>query len=701
MKRLVQKLRNGALEVVTLPSPSLEDGAVLIDVKHSLISSGTELSTVAAARASLVGKARSRPAEVTKVIQSISTQGIHATLLNVEKKLNSFSPLGYSVSGVVVAVGSAVNGIKKGDLVAAAGISHAVHSEQVLVPSNLVVSCKNLETLHHASFVALGSIAMQAVRVAQPQVCETAAVVGVGLIGQLLISILKANGVEATAFDMSEFAKETARARGFPAFDTDSDSLDSAVLERTKNHGFDHVFICAATTSNQPINSAGRIARKKGQIIIVGDVSADFDREPYFYKKELVLKMSCSYGPGRYDANYEEKGRDYPYAYVRWTEKRNMEAFVRLIESEAIDIRDLVSHRFEFENALAAYELLFNKPEPYLGIMLDYKTTPDILPSISSRMPKQRESAHILDTMIVGAGSYCQGQIIPRLSEINDINFECLVNRQPQSGLAVQRKYNFSSLYTDIDLALPESNANTIFITTQHNTHADMVIKAVNAGLRNIYVEKPLCIKKSELMRLREVLTDDINLVVGFNRTFSPHFYFAKDRISSPTSIIYKVNAGLVDETSWVADEDKSGGRLVGEVCHFIDFILKLTDSAVTEFSISKNDHGNQNIDYHITILLESGCVATVIYNCSGTSSLPKEYVEVHGNGQRSIVIEDFKKSLFYDGGVKKVFKTPRQDKGQASMIKQVTESFRAGEAVQTPDYLLSLTQLCLILRDE
>lgn len=682
MEQVTQKLTNGEMLVQIVPSPVLGKGMVLVRNHYSLVSAGTEGSTVNAARKSLLGKAKERPQQVKQVLEVLAQQGPVQTYRAVTKKLEAYSPLGYSSAGVVVEVGPGVSEFAHGDLVACAGAGYANHAEIVAVPVNLCVKLQENADLKSAAYNTLGAIAMQAVRQADLRLGESCALIGLGLLGQIAGLLLKASGVKVVGIDIG--APQVAMAQQHfadMAFTRSLLGLESQVAEFTNGLGVDAVIIAAATCSSDPINLAGAIARKKGKVVILGDVPTGFQREPYWYKKELELKMSCSYGPGRYDLNYEEKGIGYPAAYVRWTEKRNMEAFQDLLAEGKIDVGYLTTHEFTLADAPKAYDMIVEKSEPHLGIILRYDTTRPV--QLRNRV-QVGESKPVAAVSIgcIGAGSYAQGNLLPNIPQ-KDGQIVCkgVLTNTGTTSKRVAERFGFEFCTSSEEDILGNSDINTLFIATRHDSHAGYVAKGLQAG-KHIFVEKPLCLTRDELDNIVQLHREasDRHVMVGFNRRFSSLSVALKKRMGSgPMSMIYRVNAGFIPGESWMQDGEIGGGRIVGEACHFIDYLTWLNGSLpVSVYASALPDAGNHNDTVNIHLSFANGSTGVVAYYSNGPKTMPKEYVEVFHAGS-SAILDNFK-TLRLFGKTKEKKSLFNQDKGQKQMIEQYLQGLLNGK---------------------
>lgn len=674
------------MSILEVPQPGVQKGQVLIRNHYSLISAGTETSTVKAARKSLIGKAKERPQQVKQVIESLKIQGPVQTYRAVMKKLDAYSPLGYSCAGEVLEVGEGVKSLKTGDLVACGGLT-ASHAEIVSVPENLCIRLAPDADLRQAVYNTLGAIAMQGVRQADLRLGETCVVIGLGLLGQLVGLLLKASGVRVVGVDIdSRMVGIASDHCADIAANRNDDGLEDKILEYTERIGCDAVIISAASSSLDPINFAGAIAKKRGTIVVLGAVPTGFDREPYYYKKELQIRMSCSYGPGRYDPSYEEKGLDYPPAYVRWTEKRNMGAFQELLHCSAIDVSYLTTHTFKLEDAPSAYEMMLKKSDPYIGILIEYdqaKKTEKAKTKIIIGKNITGKKNSTVSIGFIGAGSYAQSHLLPNLPKTGDISLKGVATATGTGSRSTAERFGFEYCTTDAGEILDNDAINTIFIATRHDNHGELVKKAITAG-KHVFVEKPLCLTLEELNEISEVymrkgFSDQI-LMVGFNRRFAPLVRLAKKSFGSgPIAMTYRINAGFIPSDSWIQDPDIGGGRIIGEVCHFIDLMTFMNESLpVSVHAMALQTPENLDDVLNVSLAYENGSIGTISYFSNGDKSLPKERCEIFAN-RTTAIIDDFKELAFYSRGKKRVKKLLSQDKGQQNEVKDFIEAIRSG----------------------
>ncbi len=682
MKQVIQNFKSGELYVDDVPLPSISKGMVLIENKYSLISAGTERGTVKVGKASLLGKAKQRPDLVAQVIQNIKKEGLKATLDKVRTKLDSLKALGYSSSGVVMASLDSSNLFRPGDRVACAGQDYASHSEVVAIPQNLVAKIPDNVSFEDASYTTLGAIALQGVRQSEPTLGDNVCVIGLGLLGQITCQLLKANGCNVFGIDLSsrlvDLAKETAADEAM--LRTDSNLL-ATIDTFTNGHGFDSVIITAATPSNDPIELSAEIARKKAKIIIVGAVKMDIPRDPHFFRKELDLRMSCSYGPGRYDVTYEENGKDYPYAYVRWTEQRNMEAFLKLISNGSIKLQHLTTHIFDIIEAEKAYDIVLGKvEEPSIGILLKYlEGNPDKSTtkySVSSKKIGQ------INIGFIGAGSFAQSYLIPNVMSAG-ASLDTVVTTKGITSKNVAQKFGFNATSSDAEDILTNPNINTVFIATPHNSHAQYTIGALKVD-KHVFVEKPLAMTLEELGEVENALNNSNGkLMVGFNRRFADVSKSIKksfESLSEPVFVNIRVNAGFIAKDHWTQNPELGGGRIIGEMCHFIDLMQYFTGSepvkVYAECIATPNEKMKADDNISIIVKFKNGAVGNLIYLANGDKALPKEMIEVFGGGKIGRIL-DFRSGELCENN--KTSQIKSNSKGHKQEVHEFLESIKNG----------------------
>jgi polar amino acid transport system substrate-binding protein len=694
MKQVTQTLRTGLVEVLDVPMPHLGDRFVLVRNLASVISAGTEKTKIDMGRKNLLQKARARPDLVRQVMRKLQTEGLTKTLQTVGARLDSPSPLGYSCAGVVIAVGGQVEGLQPGDRVACAGVGYANHAELVAVPKNLVVRIPDALSFEEAAFSTLGSIALQGVRLAEPKLGECFLVIGLGLLGQITVQLLRANGCAVLGLDLDPSLVARAASAGVQGVPV-GEAAAAAIMGMTGGHGVDGVLICAGTASNQPIALSGDVTREKGRVVVVGAVRMDIPREPYF-RKEIGVVISRSYGPGRYDPDYEEGGRDYPFGYVRFTEQRNLETFVRLMADGRIDVRSLITHRFAVEDAAAAYALIEGaRTEPYLGIVLAYAETTPLRAVPRTPAPKAM-AAGTIGLSLFGAGNYATATLLPALKATGRMEFHGVVTASGRTAQAVSRQFGFAYAGQSFDDLL-EDGSQVIGIASRHDTHASCAAHALRAG-KHVYVEKPLALDMEGLLAVRAAMAaaPNFSLMVGFNRRFAPLTQTLRAHFSAvltPLVINIRVNAGALAADHWIHDPALGGGRLIGEGCHFIDLAACIADSlpgevhAVAAAHPAKSALTNDNV--MVAIRFACGSIATVTYVADGSRAMPKEHVEVFGGG-RSATLIDFRELQLFSGDSQRRVVKSGQDKGQAAMARAWCEALQAGVPCVPAEALLA-----------
>lgn len=681
MKQVVQTLRTGVVEVADVPIPGLNDAWVLVRTTASIISAGTEKSKIDMGNMNLLQKAKARPDLVKQVIQKAKTDGLSKTFRTVEARLGAASPLGYSSAGVVIAVGGLVKGIAVGDRVACAGAGYANHAEFAAVPSNLVAVIPPEVSDTSAAFTTLGSIALQGVRLADPKLGERFLVVGLGLLGQLTVQLLRANGCNVVGYDLNPWMVERVQALGVPAYGPGAD-IDRICRDFSETAGVDGVLITAGTSSNAPIELAGRVTRKKGRVIVVGAVRMDIPRDDYF-KKEIAVSISCSYGPGRYDPSYEEAGQDYPIGYVRFTEKRNMESFLDALKNQRVIVDELITHRFSIDSAPEAYNLMAGGAEPHVGILLEYSGADSGAKKPGPIMIGAKPAVGTLKGSFIGAGNYATATLLPALTSATKISLSGLVTQSGRSAQGVAKQHGFAFCSDRIE-DLFTADTDVVFVTTRHDSHARLVIQALDAG-KHVFVEKPLALTVDELTDVSQAKARSAgSVMVGFNRRFAPFTQAAQQYLAGSTGervVNIRVNAGTLPSDHWMFDP-ANGGRFIGEGCHFVDLACSFVASPVVEvfaFAQSSAAVGAVTTDNVTAVLkFEDGSVASITYLSVGGTSLSKEYIEVHGGG-RSIVINDFKSLELHGREGKPKVSASSQNKGQAQMVVAFEAALRTG----------------------
>lgn len=692
MKQVLQNRKSGKVSIGEVPVPAVQAGRVLVRTVASLISAGTERASVESARKSLVQEARERPELVKAVIDKARKDGLRNTFDAVRGKLASSQALGYSAAGTVMAVGDGVTEFVAGQRVACAGVGYASHAEVLSVPKNLVVALPDDVEFEAGAFGTLGAIALQGVRLAEPTLGESMLVIGLGLVGQLTVQLLKANGCRVFGIDLDQSRVDLARQLGADAAAISSEETRAAVMNWSGGHGVDSVLITAATDSNEPIEFAGEVSRLKGRVVVVGMTGLNVPRASYF-KRELSLQVSMSYGPGRYDAEYEERGHDYPFGYVRWTENRNIEAFLELVRQGRVAVEPLISHRFDVDDAERAYELIAgNINEPYLAVLLGYDPARDLSRTVelTAGMKPRAAREQSVRVGVIGAGGYLTSVLLPQFKNAG-ADFVSVATASGVTAVDVGRKFGFKQATSDANEIIADDQVNLVVVGTRHDMHAELATRALESS-KHVFVEKPLALNDEQLEVVLQAASDSSGtLMVGFNRRFAPLSQKAKDFFSDrhgPLSILYRVNAGRIARDHWLQDPVQGGGRIIGEVCHFIDLMLYLTGSvpvSVFAESVAAERHDVVNHDsVFITLRFADGSNGTIAYLAEGDKALAKERVEIFGEG-RSFVIDDFQHASAYRNGREEKTTLRAQDKGQAEEVKRLCALVLSGGAPLIP----------------
>jgi len=717
MKAVIQNLRKGNLTIEEIPAPALRAGGLLVHTRVSLVSAGTERMMVEFAQKSLINKALERPELVRQVWDKLRRDGFLSTLEVTRNRLDTAQSLGYSSAGTVLAVGEGVESFSVGDRVACAGAGYANHAEIAFVPQNLASRLPDSVDFESASFTTLGAIVLQGLRLAEVQLGGTVAVIGLGLIGLLTAQLAKAAGCQVAAMDPIPARAELAHQTGADGVALNKEELLSVVGGLSSNQGADAVLITAASSSDEPVILAGEVARDRAIVVAVGAVGMDIPRRTY-YGKELTFRVSRSYGPGRYDSEYEEKGIDYPIGYVRWTEKRNMQAFLQLLADGKVKVQPLITHRFPITQALQAYDLLLKKNgEPSLGILLTYPgqsedSTVDHRPStledsaIVCRSKDSKDSSVVrrpsaVAVGLLGAGQFATSTLLPAMKKVTGIEFMGVCAASGISAAHAAKKFGFRFATTDENEIIQNPEINIVVIATRHHLHARQVIAALQAG-KNVFVEKPLCLNEQELQEIiktyselrtgaqpcaptpnseltgltASLLSRASNLeprtpllMVGYNRRFAPLARSLKDflaRVEEPLVMHYRANAGYIPPNHWVHDPEQGGGRIIGEVCHFVDFLIFLAGSLPCQVYARTVANNSRYRDDNLTVTLEfrNGSIGTISYVANGDRRFPKERVEIFGGGAVA-VLDDFRRLEIIQGGERQVSRSwLRQDKG-------------------------------------
>ena len=696
MKQLLQNIKTGKASIEDVPMPTPREGQALVQVATSLVSAGTERMVVEFAEKSLVGKARSRPDLVKQVLDKARREGVVNTMQAAFNRLDQPMALGYSSAGTIIALGKSMTGFKVGQRVACAGGGYAVHAEYNVVPRNLLTPLPKNVDFESAAFTTLGAIALHGFRLAEPQLGENVAVIGLGLLGLLTIQIASAAGCNVLGIDLDPKRIALASSLGLDAVSRQRAESTSQLF--TANRGFDVVLICADTPSNDPVELAGIIARDRARVVATGAVGLTLPRKIY-YEKELSFINSRSYGPGRYDSNYEENGQDYPLGYIRWTEGRNFEAVVDLMQSGKLKVKPLISHRFPIEKATQAYDVITGKKkDTFLGVLLTYpagKTKEErkvVFPSIVNR------KSEIVNLGVLGAGLFANSVLLPSIKKVDGIQ---LVGIASSGGLHAQhagKKFGFKYATSSDDEIINDPNINTIAILTRHDSHAELVVKALKAG-KHVFVEKPLAINSEQLSVISKQLakTDNCLLLTGFNRRFAPLAESLKSQVSGLRSHLHahhRFNAGYLPPNHWTRDPNIGGGRIVGEACHFIDFITFLVGAApvsVTAHALSnEGKYSEDNVS--MTFTFPDGSIGVVDYLANGDKSFPKERMEVFCSGMVAVLDDFVSLQITREGKMKE--ERGAQDKGWVNEWRAFVKAIQEGGEPPIPyEQLIDVTK--------
>lgn len=720
MKQILQNLKNGKTELVEVPFPQAKAGHLIVQTKASLISAGTERMLVDFGKANLLEKARQQPDKVRMVLDKVKTDGIIPAIETVRNKLDQPLPLGYSNVGIAFGTPSSMLSaqyLQPGTRI----VSNGPHAEVICVPENLCARVPDNVSDEEASFTVLGAIALQGIRLAQPTLGERFVVIGLGLIGQITSQILMANGCKVLGTDFNKDRCDLAQKFGVETVDISrvEDPLEST-MAFSNEQGVDGVLITAATKSSEPVHQAAQMCRKRGRIVLVGVTGLELSRSD-FYEKELSFQVSCSYGPGRYDPEYEDKGHDYPIGFVRWTEQRNFEAVLDLMASGKLDVKPLITHRFPFDKAVKAYDMISENKEQYMGIVLNYGDEH----KTGSAEQREAKSTIAIETTpnailhepsrpvvgLIGAGNFTGQVILPAIQKTNT-RLKTIASSGGVSGTHLGKKFGFEESTTDTEIIFNDPGINTLFITTRHNTHAQMVIAALNAG-KHVFVEKPLCLNYEELSQIQDIyntqITDNNSLItsngmlllmVGFNRRFAPQVIKMKelmDSIKSSKSMIMTVNAGAIPSDHWTQDKEVGGGRIIGEVCHFIDLLRFLADSEIKSCELARM-RSQMDDTVTINLIFNDGSIGTIHYFANGNRRFSKERLEVFCEG-KILQLDNFRTLKGYGWKGFRKMNLWQQDKGHKDEIKRFIDAVKNGGSSPIPfDEILEVTRTTIEL---
>ncbi len=708
IRQISQNYKTGHIRLENVHTPVLKRGGVLVKTDYSVISLGTESMKVREGKMSLIEKARARPDQVKKVIKTVQQQGVSATFNKVMNKLDSLTSLGYSLSGTIIAVGAEVDDLQVGQRVACAGAGYAVHAETVFVPKNLVVPVPDEVDLSHAAFATVGAIAMQGFRQGEMQLGETACVIGLGLLGQLLAQILKAAGMIVIGIDIDDSRNNLATELGVDyASKPDDSSLLQVVQRLTSSHGIDCSFITAGGNTNAPLELAVEIARDRGRIIDVGKTKLDLSWNDC-YMKELDLRFSRSYGPGRYDTNYEEKGVDYPIGYVRWTERRNMESFIDLIARKQLNMAPIITSVHPFSDAEEVYQKIGDGKLVGIGVMFEHEPSVVREKNITSEQVKTPIPVEgKIGIGAIGAGNYASSMLFPALTKVSDAVFIEVATATGLSAKNAAHKFPFVRTSTDYKQMIQMDDVDAVIVATRHSSHAFMVEECLLAN-KSVFVEKPLSVDLNGLEKVRKVIVETGNdrLQVGFNRRFSPLIQKLKQEfegVDQPLVMNFRVHAGQLDTDSWYLDSEE-GSRFIGEAGHFLDVFSYLTGArpvdvfarALTPKNTTTDDRENMSV----IITYDDGSVGNLQYLTQGSNKLPKEFLEVSGAG-KSAQMDNFQTLIVYSGMKRNKHKSSSLDKGQGEQMRAFIESVKNGRAMPISVESLIDTTLVTLAADE
>ena len=708
MKQLFQYYRNGELKLADVPVPGAKAGHVLVHNAASLVSVGTEKYMLELAKKSLVGKALARPDLAKQFLAKVQTDGLAEAWRQAMGRLNTPVPLGYSSAGEVVDVGRGVEGFAVGDRVGCAGSGYASHAQVVAIPANLCVKIPDNVSYDSAAFIALGGIALEAVRMARTSLGETVVVIGLGLLGQIAVQLLRAAGCHVIGMDLNPGKAKLAQEYGAEAVATDYQQLVSLCQHRTTSHGADAVIILAATPSNEPLQRSAEVCRERGRVVAAGLVGLEIPRKA-FYEKELEFVVSRAWGPGVYDSAYTEKGLDYPIAHARWTAQRNMEEFLKLLDRGAVRLDYLITHRFPLEQATEAYQLILEAEQPYIGVLITYPHQPAQGGQSRVLWLRQDSGPHsgvgvktaggVARTRasgigFIGAGLFARGTLLPALKAVRSqyVELRGVATATGLNARHVSDKFGFAYCTTDYHEVLNDPQVDLVFIVTQHGSHARLTTEALQAG-KHVFLEKPLAIDGQQLQQVVTAynqLRPNLQLMVGFNRRFAPTVRWLKGqvaKIGEPLAVHCTINAGTVPASHWAHDPKQGGGRIIGEVCHFVELIQYLSGSVTTRiYAESLATEGYLPSDNVVLSLkMANGGVGSITYVAGGDKRYPRERIEVFGGGSVG-VINNFKSATFTNRGRTQTHgRWAKVDRGVRAEMVVLLKAVRAGGEPPVP----------------
>ena len=700
MKQVLQHARTGEITIADVPAPQLLPNCVLVRIAASVVSAGTERASAEFAGKTLLQKAKSRPDLVREVVSKVQRDGLFSAWQAVRSRLDQPQAPGYSSAGTVIAVGEGVTDLQPGDRVACAGAGFAVHAEVACVPRLLVAripmrDATEVVSFDEAAFATLGAVALHGIRTAEVKLGDLVAVIGLGLLGHLTVQLLKVAGCRVLGMDIDESRAELATHLGADAVATSAPAFRDLCVAQSSGSGVDAVLITAETPSSDPVNLAGGVARERAIVVAVGTVGIDIERRPY-YEKELDFRISRSYGPGRYDTAYEQKGRDYPIGYVRWTENRNMDAFLQLLAQKKVNVSSLLTHRFPVDRAQSAYELITGKArEPFLGVVIQYSEmrdespTLELVPAPLAAAPSAQRTVDGISVGLLGAGAFATGTLVPALKAAGNATLAGVCAATGVHAHHVAQKFGFRYCTTDEAQLIHDPGINTLVIATRHHLHANQVLAGLREG-KNLFCEKPLCLSEDEL---RSIVRGHLGiasqrrpaLMVGYNRRFAPmtaRIMSFLAPISEPLALHYRVNAGYLPPDHWVNDREQGGGRILGEVCHFVDLLMFLAGSTIIEVEARAlgNSRRYSGDNVLISIRFANGSEGTISYLANGDRGFSKERLEIFGGGAVA-VLEDFRRLELIRHGTKETIDSRwRQDKGHRGEWTAFAESVQRGQ---------------------
>ncbi len=708
MKAVIQNLKSGKLGVEDVPSPALQKAGILVRVNRSLISLGTEKAIIALANKGLIGKAKDRPDLVRKVLNKAQQEGYWSTYKVVKNLISSPIPLGYSCAGEVIGVGEEAVEFHVGDRVGCAGLNYANHAEVDYIPRQLAVKLPDGLSYDAACFATVGAIAMQGVRLAELELGEKVIVMGLGLVGQIAAQLARCAGATVLATDLEPGKVELAAKLGAHKTVCDPNGLISSVADLSNGHGADAVLICAATKSHELIQKAVEVSRLKGRVIIIGDIGMHLDRRAC-YEKEVKIVVSRSYGPGRYDPAYEERGIDYPLPYVRWTEGRNMQSFLDLVTRGDVQVEPLITHRFPIDDAESAYRLVTGeRSEPAIAIVLEYDGESPQPARVDLSPAPQREIGHPVNLGVIGAGQFAKGVLLPAFADHKSVRFHAFCTSSGATSKNVAERYGAKYCTSNPGDIINDENTDAVLIATRHDQHALLALDALRAG-KAVFVEKPLALTEESLSDLCRIAQSHgtPRLLVGFNRRFAPLAIRCKEFFAGrgePLFVSFRVNAGALPPDSWIYDPVVGGGRIIGEVCHFVDFICFLTGALpqriyAEEIAVSgSRARSRENVT--VTLRMTDESVGVIHYMANGDSGVAKEYVEVFG-GQRTAILDNYRRLSLHGGNHRRRHRLFNQAKGHAEEVAAFVKALESGASMPIEfETLVAVTQTTFLIHE-